>query len=485
MFFQPLFNNKRGKTMKKYLIILLIVCAGVLFAQTGYVHNTNTVTCGMADNGVIGDNGSGSYGGLTYLGGSNAIYSGGLVVTVISATGTPIVSGMCASYNLNDFVNAEPFSGFTSDANFDTIGSYVYTAQYAPGNSIVYTYSRNDQSVIYLRQKTRNVMAVSTNDFHIGIIIDFDIGDYANNSGGYDPSRNLIYMFDASASPSDTNFYGVVLLNVPPNSLHGKLIQNYSATNQDVANYCINTDFSTPPDTADHRLHISMPCIVLQPGDLGTWDFAIVCGTSLADLQNTVDNTVVPYGVVLPVELTSFTAVLNGTQAVLQWTTASELNNHGFEIERKINESNWNTIGFKEGFGTTTEKQNYTFVDDLSTLANGTISYRLKQVDFGGNFEYSDVVDISSYAASYELSQNYPNPFNPNTSISYSLLEKGFVTLSVYNNLGEEVAVLVNKTQESGKYKVEFDASKLPSGVYIYSLNSGAFFETKKMLFLK
>jgi hypothetical protein len=275
--------------MKIFIVVLFLVCAGVLFAQTGYVHTTNTVVCEMVDNGIIGDNTSGTYSGLIYLGGSNVIYSGGIAVTLILPTGTPEVMGMSGSYDLNDFVNVEPFTGFISDTNFDQIGKYTFTSPMAPGNSYVTTFSRNDQSVIYLRQTTVSTITVPTLVAHVGLILDFDIGDYANNSGGYDPQRNLIYMYDASPSPSDTNYYGVVLLNVEPNSLHGKLIKNYNATNEDIANYCINTDFSTPPDTADQRLHISMPGNILQAGETGQWDFAIVCGTSLTDLQNTAD----------------------------------------------------------------------------------------------------------------------------------------------------------------------------------------------------
>ncbi len=189
----------------------------------------------------------------------------------------------------------------------------------------------------------------------------------------------------------------------------------------------------------------------------------------------------------LPVELTVFTAKLIGSKVLLSWTTASELNYQGFEIERNVNNTNWNIIGFIKGAGTTTEQQNYIYNDDIKYLSNGTLSYRIKQIDFGGNFEYSDVIEISSFAKSYELSQNYPNPFNPTTNIQFVIPSgvEGITTLKVYNILGKKVATLVNELKEPGSYKVDFNAANLPSGVYFYNLKTGNFTATKKMFLLK
>ncbi|KAA0244619.1 MAG: T9SS C-terminal target domain-containing protein, partial [Chlorobiota bacterium] len=85
----------------------------------------------------------------------------------------------------------------------------------------------------------------------------------------------------------------------------------------------------------------------------------------------------------------------------------------------------------------------------------------------------------------YELSQNYPNPFNPTTTISYSIKTSGEVSLKVYDMLGTEVASLVNENQEAGNYSVTFNASNLPSGIYVYALTSGNFVDTKKLILLK
>jgi len=187
----------------------------------------------------------------------------------------------------------------------------------------------------------------------------------------------------------------------------------------------------------------------------------------------------------VPVELTSFTASVNPAgHAVLNWTTASEINNKGFEVERRSENSQFVTIGFVEGYGTTTEEQNYVYVD--RSVNPGTYYYRLKQVDFNGKYEYSDEIELDvTPPLEFNLSQNYPNPFNPSTTIKYSLAEPGFVKLAVYNTLGEEVSVLVNGYKESGFFEVNFDASNLPSGTYVYKLEAPGFTTAKKMLLMK
>jgi len=192
----------------------------------------------------------------------------------------------------------------------------------------------------------------------------------------------------------------------------------------------------------------------------------------------------------VPVELTSFTAVSSAEKVTLSWSTATETNNHGFEIERRINSydlnENWITIGFVDGHGTTSEPNSYNFIDDLGSTNITSVSYRLKQVDFDGTIEYSDVVDITNIVpAEFRLSQNYPNPFNPSTKISYAIPVNAHVTLKVYDALGNEITTLVNEEKPAGTYKINFDASNLSSGVYFYTLTSGNFVEAKKMILMK
>jgi len=199
----------------------------------------------------------------------------------------------------------------------------------------------------------------------------------------------------------------------------------------------------------------------------------------------------------IPVELTSFTATTQFGIVNLHWTTATETNNLGFEIERKIidneNQGEWIRIAFKEGYGTTTEPKEYFYVDDISSITATSLAYRLKQIDFLGSYEYSDEVFVGNPAPEdYAIQQNYPNPFNPVTTISYSLPLKSQVELVVYNALGEKVKQLVNVEKEAGSYSIVLNAAGLPSGIYFYRLQvypanggAGSFTETKKMVLLR
>ncbi len=187
---------------------------------------------------------------------------------------------------------------------------------------------------------------------------------------------------------------------------------------------------------------------------------------------------------IIPVELTSFNATVSGNSVRLNWSTATELNNSGFDIERKTQNSEWKKIGFVKGAGTTTVVQNYSFTD--KELTSGKYSYRLKQIDFDGKYEYSKSIEVDvNVAYNFELAQNYPNPFNPTTSISFSIPQSGNVKLAVYNLLGQEVKTLINRNMEAGSYSVDFDAEGLFSGVYIYRLESNGMTLTKKMTYLK
>lgn len=188
---------------------------------------------------------------------------------------------------------------------------------------------------------------------------------------------------------------------------------------------------------------------------------------------------------VIPVELVSFNAFANGSVVNLAWTTATELNNSGFSIERKTDSNNWQSIGFVRGSGTTTSTNNYTFTD-RNISSQITYSYRLKQIDFNGSFAYSNVIQVSTNLIStFELKQNYPNPFNPSTQISFSIAQGGFVRLVVYNLLGQEVKTLINRNMEAGSHSITFDASGLESSVYIYKLTSSGSTLTKKMILLR
>jgi len=202
------------------------------------------------------------------------------------------------------------------------------------------------------------------------------------------------------------------------------------------------------------------------------------------------DIGIVVYSIV-PVELTSFTANVSEHKILLDWSTATELNNYGFEIERASgnkNELHYITIGFVNGKGNSTEISNYTFIDK-SPVA-GKSFYRLKQIDFDGDYKYYYPVSVEySGVTKYELLQNYPNPFNPKTIINYSIPKSGNVSLKIYNILGVEVAELVDEYKEAGKHSVDFSTDLLKgqigSGVYFYTLKAGEFVQTRKMIVIK
>jgi hypothetical protein len=195
-------------------------------------------------------------------------------------------------------------------------------------------------------------------------------------------------------------------------------------------------------------------------------------------------------GTIIPVELTSFTANYNGNTVQLKWSTATELNNMGFEIQRSRASSAFVTIGFSEGKGTTTESNSYSYTD-RTISPSIQYSYRLKQIDFDGSYHYSDVVNLDkSLPLNFKLVQNYPNPFNPSTTISFGLPVKSSVSLDVYNLIVEKVSSVYQGELDAGNYEYNFDASKLPSGIYVYILNAvgsdlNQFTASKKMTLLK
>jgi hypothetical protein len=192
----------------------------------------------------------------------------------------------------------------------------------------------------------------------------------------------------------------------------------------------------------------------------------------------------------LPIELTSFTAKTNGSAITLNWQTATEVNNYGFEIERRAVKSELQTasscakIGFVKGAGTSNSQKEYSYAD--ATGVAGSYAYRLKQIDQNGTFKYSQSVEVMVQApAQCALHQNYPNPFNPSTRISYDAAKVGTVRLAVYDVLGREVAVLVNGHREPGSYTAEFNGAALSSGIYFFKMTTEQFSSIHKMILMK
>lgn len=206
--------------------------------------------------------------------------------------------------------------------------------------------------------------------------------------------------------------------------------------------------------------------------------YAYTDAASIINIPNSVDAP-------LPVSLSSFNSEVFNRNVKLNWVTESELNNSGFEVEKKSIYSDYEKIGFVNGNGTKNTPTSYSFED--KNLNTGKYKYRLKQIDHNGNYEYFELngeVEIG-VPKKYDISQNYPNPFNPVTKINFDLPENGLVNIRLYDMLGREVAVLVNEVRNAGYHTVQFDASKLSSGIYFYKMSAGKFNGIKKMAVIK
>jgi len=467
--------------MCTHLFFCITMLSVIMQAQNSLTHNTGTLEVTIIDNGYIGDDATGAYGGVVFNGNPNAIFTAGIIVGANGAAW-----GNLGSFSIEDFFNFIPITGFYSNTYFNEITYHTITDIITDSKGIIASLSKNDQDFVFLRVGMYHNTSAFT--AYLGIFADWDIGNSLLNRGGYDPSRNLFYMYE-NGGGNDTNYYGIVGINMDNNTIRGTIIGDFIWAREIAFGYMTSTTFDPITADGDYRMFISVGPLSAAPGDTVRADYAIVAGTSLADLQTNSDEARI-YGQYVPVELTSFTAISRSGKVYLNWATVSETNNFGFEIERKLifdsNEGEWLTIGFEDGYGTTTEPNEYSYVDDISNVNVTSLSYRLKQIDFDGSFEYSEEVLVANPAlVDYTLSQNFPNPFNPVTAISYGVPVNTFLNLKVCNSLGEEVAVLVNEEKLTGNYEVEFNASNLSSGIYFYRLQAGDFVQTRKMILLK
>jgi parallel beta-helix repeat protein len=236
--------------------------------------------------------------------------------------------------------------------------------------------------------------------------------------------------------------------------------------------------------------------IYAQNNDWGVYDSLSIEDHIFHKADNPLHGLVrfIPFSLQIPVELTSFTAELDGNTVQLNWSTSTEKNNLGFEIERSVISNDvrnliWMKIGFVDGKGTTTEPQNYYF--NHKELKTGAYLYRLKQIDFNGTFQYSKEVKVEIISPNeFVLEQNYPNPFNPSTKISWQSPVSGHQTLKIFDVLGNEVATLFDEYREAGRYEVEFNVAQISrpeisSGLYLYKLTAGNFSAIRKMMLIK
>jgi len=298
---------------------------------------------------------------------------------------------------------------------------------------------------------------------------------FARNNGSGNLQFGLSKASTSTVSWTTTNYsFGTTYLLVAKYEFIGDLTGS-----DDVVKLYINPDISNPepvtPDltNTDTNTDIAIGAIALRQG------------FNQLTLQIDGIKAVTDWDIIVPVELSSFTAASAGNDAVLSWTTATELNNLGFEIQRLESEGEFAAIGFIAGKGTTAEPQNYTFIDE--NLSSGIYTYRLKQVDINGTYSFSDAVsvEIVNNLIEFELAQNYPNPFNPATTIKFSIPQSSVVSLKVFNALGQEIKTLINGYKEAGSHAVYFDASELNSGIYFYRIEAGDFTAVRKMILIR
>ena len=318
--------------------------------------------------------------------------------------------------------------------------------------------------------------------------------------GSYTPPSNH-YVFDIDIEGTTSGSWGLsntgdclFLINTGLDNVIGGDDTWITFRYADVANSS-TTDGPQTPSGADNgtevtALDVSDQSLNRNPDITGTsWLGHLSLNALLACSPNRKTDGTTP----LPVELSFFTVSTKGKVVNLIWTTKTEVNNYGFEIERASSLTSpiqvWERIGFVAGAGNSNSPKDYSF-SDSKTLGYGQYRYRLKQLDSDGKYEYSKEVEVDfGSVKDFSLHQNYPNPFNPSTFISYSIPQAVHVKLSVFNVLGSEIAILVDEFQEAGFYSKEFSIAQnglnLTNGVYFYKLEAGNFTSTKKFILMK
>jgi hypothetical protein len=356
---------------------------------------------------------------------------------------------------------------------------------------------------------------IFNNSFGIALQGSNPINAYIHNNLIYNNNINP----DVMAAGSGINAYGTAAVNavITRNIIYGNWwgitiqigiagqpapqVNLGNIENADTTDDGMNIIFGNIQGSDVYDLYNNtLETVYAQNNDWGVYDSASIEDHIVHFVDDSTLGLVIftPFSGPIPVELTSFTASVSGSNVTLNWSTATESNNYGFEIQRTQSstlpagrqevkgQKDWETIGFVEGNGTTTEISNYSFFDILNLTHNHTLRYRLKQIDFDGSFTYSNEIKVEfTIPAEFALEQNYPNPFNPSTRIKYQVSSISKVVLKVYDVLGNEIATLVNELKPAGIYEVEFNASSLSSGVYFYQLKAENFSFVRKMILIR
>jgi len=396
----------------------------------------------------------------------------------------------------------------------DTLGSYAWISfSGGPINPIAVTLS----GLSYTNYASSNIgkaaqLKANGSDYYKAttlvtsgsVYASFMVNVSAAKSGDYffalgqSTSTNIfqprIYVKDSSGSLS----FGI---SKGPNALYPSYGPNgffYDTTYLVVAKYQFNAGSNTDDSLwlfvfTDPDLPESEPTnAYIGPYSSGTTDLVNVGRVFLRQGTATVAPTLVIDGIriaknwsdiPLPISLNSFTSSVVGNNVTLNWTTATETNNSHFEIERQSG-SVWQKIGSITGSGTTNTEKHYSYIDQ--NLNPGNYSYRLKQLDYNGNFEYYNLSSSVIVGVPKTFSViSYPNPFNPIATIKYNLPQDADVQITIFNTLGQRITTLVNEKKSAGFYSVQFDGSSLSSGLYFYKITAGNYSAVKKIVLIK
>ncbi|MFZ1517601.1 MAG: T9SS type A sorting domain-containing protein [Ignavibacteriaceae bacterium] len=484
-----------GSVPENNRVVEIVAGATVTLIANVTNRNANTIVNGTLVSGNYSIGGSGNFllgGGATLqIGAANGISGSG-------ATGNILMSGSrnfspYATYIYNGISAQVTGSGLPSNINSLTINN-------TNGVTLSSSISVSNLNLINGNLVTgSNSISVGTSKTNIGIL---------NTTNGKILGNLNRWLSNSTANifpvgPITTEYTPVILNNVVgsgtfsvsavdgihPNATGPDFLQMYwkltngGITSADVEFHYLQSD--VVGDEESYELYkYNGSWLPVSPFNLNTTtNTASINGvTSFSDWTLGIDNP-------LPVELSSFTASVIGKSVKLKWQTATEINNYGFDVEKKLNtyeqtSDSWEKIGFVNGNGNSNSAKSYTFVDE--NIIHGSYSYRLKQIDNDGKYEFSHSVNIDlGKPSEFILEQNYPNPFNPSTTIKFSLPEAAKIKITVFNLLGQEIAVLVDELKESGVHSVEFDASHLNSGIYIYRIESNSFIQTRKMTLIK
>ena len=415
------------------------------------------------------------YGDFSLVDRNDSKYAGGLGSTTNSFH--PLTGFETVSSSLPDFTAARS----TMDDSWESNRINVKVLQ------TVHTKTTSpDDKYSILEYQVVNTSGSVISDLFAQFTTDFDIGISGNNKGGYDSGLQLVYTYE-NGGATNSDYAGIVLLNkyasgagaVTPATLGNYIRKTAKLTAFDIDSTSIN-DFQNQITTGPFNL---------QSLDTLRIVFAVLAGEDLADLKNSATAAKVYFSLeTVPVELVRFKADKNNKGVVLNWSTKSETNNAGWEIEQGTGSKEqgaWQKIGFVAGKGTTSEAQSYSYSLPFSRNAS-QLFFRLKQIDNDGKFSYSSIEEVSVLTDKFELVGNYPNPFNPTTKIAFNLPKDSKVRVSVSNVLGQEIAVLADKEFKAGNgITVDFNAADFSTGIYFYTINVDGKSFTKSMTLIK